>query len=434
LVSFIYNIVILPLLSFAIFISKPFNKKLRQREKSWKPVLIDFNHKEKNRDTKRILFHASSMGEFEQAKPIIEKIKRLHKEYSIIVSFFSPSGFENQKKYKYADAILYMPFDRKAKVKYFINSINPDIVVFIRYEIWRNHLLYLKKKKIPVLLICATKPGRKLLYESRLFKSYTISTYNLFRKIYTVSKEHSEFFKELGIDSEINTLSDTRFDRIIENVESSPKNKILPDVLFSKDDFILVCGSTWEKDEELIIKVANRIEKEKMYRLRLIVVPHEPTSKHVKYIKEILPNSFLLSHVEDFLKRETDTKVIKAFLGKNHIVVDSIGKLLSLYVNADAAYVGGGFGVGVHSVTEPAGYGIPLVCGPRMDNSPDAVVLKSFGSLEVIKNEFELYTWLNKIKTKPDLRKKAGQINSEYIFKSKGSSNIIANDILELIK
>ncbi|MFH1051776.1 MAG: glycosyltransferase N-terminal domain-containing protein [bacterium] len=433
LISIIYNVIAIPLLSLVITFLKPFNRKLREREGNWEDILVNFKAKDNSGKRFRLWFHSASMGEFEQAKPIIEKLKKNNPEIYIIVSFYSPSGFNNQKNYKFADAVLYMPFDSRANSKYFIRTIKPDAAVFIRYEIWRNHLDILHKKKIPALLVCATKPTKKYLYECFLIRPFTKSNYSYFKKIFTVSLEHTDFFNELKIPAEIKTLSDTRFDRIIENVEINKEKKLLPSTLFPNRDFLLVTGSTWEPDEDLIIEVTKQIEKENIANLRLIIVPHEPTENHIKKLKNKLPNSFLLSQIEEFLRTEKDNSVIAGFLGKNHIIVDSIGKLLSLYSIANAAYIGGAFGAGVHSVTEPAGYGLPLSCGPKMTNSPDAIKLESYGSLNVISNSDTLFSWLKKIITNDIFRLQAGMLNRDYIFKFKGSSDVVVKDIEGII-
>jgi 3-deoxy-D-manno-octulosonic-acid transferase len=414
-------------------ISKLFNKKIRDREKNWEKVLLNEKSKLLSLKGFRIWFHSASMGEFEQAKPIIEKIKKMHPDIVIIISFFSPSGYNNQKNYEFADSVLYLPFDTLANAKYFIKNIKPDMAVFIRYEIWRNFLRILKKKHIPAFLICATKPNQKFLYKLPFLRQFTKSNYSIFKKIFTVSEEHTQFFQDLKILSEIQTLSDTRFDRIIENVEKAKNKSIYPKELFKEHEFILVAGSTWEKDEDILIDSLIDIEKQNA-NIKFIIVPHEPTEKHIKKLKSQLPHSYLLSQIEDFLKKENQLTNISNFLGKNHIIVDSIGKLLTLYSLADAAYIGGGFGSGVHSITEPAGYGIPLACGPKYFNSPDAIKLYSYGSLKVMKNKNDFSEWLMKNIKDETYRVQAGMLNRDYLYKLKGSTDKIIMDLEKEIK
>jgi 3-deoxy-D-manno-octulosonic-acid transferase len=431
--SAVYNIIVIPALWLALQVMRLFNKKASEREKAWKPLLSSLDKLKNKSNSKRIWFHASSMGEFEQAKPVIEKIKAMNPDFLIIVSFYSPSGYNNQKNYKFADAVLYMPFDSPFRAKQFISRMEPDIAVFVRYEIWRNHLRVLKKKKIPAFLICATEPANKALKTFPIIKSLARSNYSLYDKIYTVSEAETHFFRQLKIKTKIITLTDTRFDRIVEKVESAKKNKILHDELFNSNQFVFVAGSTWEPDEEIIINTIKDFEKENIENIKFILVPHEPAVAHIDELKQKLPNTFLLSEILKFLNEKPSDDEIKSFLGWNHIIVDSIGQLLSLYSNADAAYIGGGFGVGVHSVTEPAGYGIPLSCGPVYKNSPDAVRLHAHGALSIIHNDDDMKNWLNKIMFSSDFANEKGNIAKDYIYKNTGSSLIVANEIMATI-
>ena len=352
------------------------------------------------------------MGEFEQAKPLIEEIKKISPGTEIIVSFFSPSGYENQKDYEFADHILYLPFDTYFRAKKFLDKVDPDIIVFVRYEFWRNHLSIAKSRNIKSYLVCAAKPNSGAFYFPVL-NGFFKNTINHFSKIFTVGKTHSDFFHKVGFKNEITTASDTRFDRIIEKVESDSS------LFINKDQFnkkVLILGSSWEPDEELVSKGMQDLKQ----NYSLIIVPHEPTEKHITLSKSYFPNSLLLSDIED-------GKV--SFNGEN-IIVDSIGKLLSLYKLADLAYVGGAFGVGVHSVTEAAGYGLPIICGPHMINSPDAIHLKSIGALKTVKNAVDLNKFLNN--SSEESISEMGKKSKEYIYSNSGWSKKIAKELTSL--
>ncbi len=432
--SLIYNFFIIPSLWVALQVMRLFNKKAAEREKAWKPLLSSIEKPEARDDLKSIWFHASSMGEFEQAKPVIERLRALKPEVRIIVSFYSPSGYNNQKNYKYADAVLYMPFDSMLRARQFISKLKPDIAVFVRYEIWRNHLRFLVKKKIPVFLICATQPLSKALKKIPVLKSLTRANYNLYDKIFTVSETETHFFKKLKVKSKIKTLTDTRFDRIAEKVETVKKSKILPDELFAANQFVIVAGSTWEPDEDIIINTILENEKNNNENIKFIIVPHEPTEAHIKKLKQELPNTFLLSDIQKFLETGPSKDEIKGFLGWNHIIVDSIGNLLNLYASAQAAYIGGAFGAGVHSVTEPAGYGLPLACGPYYKNSPDAVTLHRHKALADIQDSSDFKKWINEITVSKDTISMKGKTAHDYIFKNKGSSTIITEEIIQTLE
>ncbi|MBI5323900.1 MAG: hypothetical protein HZB41_01230 [Ignavibacteriae bacterium] len=407
------------------------NHKVRDREKNWKGLLSQLDKIIHSKDSRIIWFHASSMGEFEQAKPVIEFLKINEPKIKVIVTFYSPSGYNNQKKYNFADSILYMPFDSMQRAKKLIELIKPDFAVFVRYEIWRNHLWILKQKNISSYLICATAPQNTFLMKYPVTKSLLKSNYNLFDTIYTVSENETKQFRKLKVRTKIITASDTRFDRIINKVNESKLNPILPKELFKDNKLILVAGSTWEPDEEIIINSIVKFEKENHGDIRLILVPHEPTEKHIEKVKKLLPNSFLLSEIQNFLSFEREENEINNFLGWNHIIVDSIGYLLRLYSLADAAYIGGGLGVGVHSVTEPAGYGIPIAAGPKYQNSPDAVSLRNNGALTIIQQSEDFYNWIIRIRDSAETRAELGTMAFQYINNRIGSTELIAETILK---
>ncbi len=414
----IYNTFFIPFAKLFVLAAKPFNKKIKERENNYELSLDSLSSI--NRTFPTILFHSSSMGEFEQAKPIIERLKK-EADVNIICSFYSPSGFNNQKNYNYADAIVYLPFDSRINARRFLQRINPDLVVFVRYDIWHNHLLEISRRRGQLWLIDATEPQSKLI-KSSLFWSFTKFNYNLFDKIYTLTEKDFKFFNSLNLKSEIIKSTDTRFDRIIEKVETAKSNQIIPKSIFPDNSFILVAGSTWHQDENIIINALEKIECDKK-SLQVIFVPHEPTPEHIEKLRLKVKNHILFSELEQKLKYDTE------FTHSSHIIIDKIGILLNLYSLADAAYIGGGFGAGVHSVTEPAGYSIPVACGTKMTNSPDAINLKSKGALEVVHNEKEFFNWLRSILLYEEQRNQYGLLAGTYVYKSKGSSLVIAGEI-----
>jgi 3-deoxy-D-manno-octulosonic-acid transferase len=238
---------------------------------------------------------------------------------------------------------------------------------------------------------------------------------------------HTNFFKALLPEKNIQTLTDTRFDRIINQIELSRKEPVLNKDIFQNNQLILIAGSTWEPDEILIWLAYNDISPDLRSNLRLIFVPHEPTYEHLKKFNDLCGNVILLSKLLE------NIELIDNNTPDTPIIVDSIGKLLRLYGIADFAYVGGGFGVGIHSVTEPAGYGIPIATGPKINNSPDAINLMKLGSLYKIHNSREFQNWLNLMIKNEEMRLKAGNISREYIFRNSGSTPIVVKKILDLM-
>ena len=431
-IKLVYNIFFIPIAFIVLKTLSLFDQKIRERESNQKVKLRQLSKLSEN--NKRIWFHASSMGEFEQAKPVIESIKKANPNIIIIVSFFSPSGYRTQGNYPYADYMFYLPFDSFFSARKFITSLSPDIAVFIRYELWINYLSILKKRNIPSFLICATIPGKKPQIIKGLKKIYYSHAYSLFDYIYTISDHHTRFFNSIGLKQKTITFHDTRFDRILDKVEQSKSQKILPDELFDKDDFVIVVGSSWEPDETILFNTAIDIFKENKIKLRMIVCPHEPNESTLSRIKQELPNSFLLSQVLDYLNSEQNENDIPKFLGKNHIIVDSIGKLLRLYANANCAYIGGAFGAGIHSVTEAAGYGLPLACGTGYYNSPDAINLVGQNVLKPVSNADELKNWILKMHSDTEYYKEISSKAKDYVLSGLGSAEKLADYILQKIQ
>lgn len=418
MIKLFYKYIASNLLNLIVAILKKSDKKLKSREKSWKDLLSKV--KEKDSGIKRICFHAASMGEFEQAKPIIELIKRDRKDIEIIVSFFSPSGYENQKNYPYADYILYLPIDTVKKVNHFLNKVEADFFVFIRYEIWLNMLLELEKRNIPKYLICASIPGKKAKEPKLIEKMYYKAAVKHFDRVYTIGEKHTQFFSQLN--SNVLTSADTRFDRIMQKVEENKNKKIIPDELL-KGKKVLILGSSWKEDEYIIFPVI----KDKMYEdnLLTIVTPHEPNEATLKRITSQLQRDWI--YLSDIIENNYKSSSYK------YIIVDSIGKLLALYAQADYAYIGGAFGAGIHSVTEAAGYGMPLSCGTGYYNSPDAINLVEINVLRAVSNREEFGEWLNYYHNSLENQKETGDKAQEYIKKSLGESQKIFEEIISYL-
>lgn len=418
----LYNAVLLPLASAAFFIGSWFSKKLDLRVRGVHASWLQLAQLQPAVG-KRVWFHASSMGEFEQAKPIIEALKKQHPHIHIVVSFFSPSGYEHQKNYSFADMVLYMPLDTIANARRFVSLLQPDAAVFVRYDIWRNHLAALHRNGIPTVLVCATLNPKSLLL-SATFLAFTRSTYNLFSAIYTAGKSETQRFTEFAIAAapRLQTSVDTRFDRIAAQVQHAREHPVLPRNLFAPTDIVCMAGSTWEPDETMLLQAYNSLHENIRAVLRLVIVPHEPTVNTVQRLMAALPNAKTLSSIEQEIQNNQQP-VFK------HIIVDSIGKLLRLYTHAHGAYIGGGFGDGVHSVTEPAGYGLPLACGPDISRARDAIALHERGALTVLNTVQETSAWLTELCTSATMREQQGTIAHNYVYSSVGHSTAIANDI-----
>ncbi len=429
-----------PVLHIAFFIARLVSKKARLRhtgvQKTWH-ILAELPRPLAN--AKRFWFHAASMGEFEQVKPIIELIKSHAPDSQIIVSFFSPSGYEHQKNYPLADAVVYLPLDSKCAARCFIDAVQPSCAVFARYDLWYNILMALKDRSIPSVLVCATLNENNPLLRFGAGREYLRRVYNSLATIYTAGASETAKFGHLDITASVATSADTRFDRIAEQVTLAQAEGTqafgLSEDFFREDDVVLVLGSSWKPDEDCILEAMKHLEHPLQERLRLIIAPHEPTEETVIRLREILPQSEYLSVLEERLGSAVAVQQSPPQqTNPQHIIVDSIGKLLRLYALADAAYIGGGFGAGVHSVTEPAGYGIPLASGANIGRARDAIALHDKGALTVFRSVEDAYEWLSMILQSPNICKQQGSIAHEYIHSGLGWSEYIAKTVILVTK
>lgn len=398
LFSVLYNYIIIPFLFLISKVYEILNKEYRARQKLSKDQLENLIIRT---EKKVVWIHASSMGEFEQAKFIIEKLK--NDDIYVIVSFFSPSAYDNQKHYDLADQIIYIPFDSKKNAREIVQKIDPEIFILIRYDFWFNILNQLKISGSKSILINATKPSYSFL--NIFYKSVS----KLFDSIYTANRNAFLYYKSMT-RSKVIEASDTRYDRILNAVESAQKLDAFKS--FSSKKLILVCGSTWEEDERLLSKINDD-------DLFLIIVPHKPNKDHIKYSQSIFNNAVLLSEINEADDSRT-------------IIVDSIGGLLALYGLADIAYVGGGSGAGLHSVSEPAGYGLPIIVSGGVESSIDARSLAESKSLFEINNSEELREVINKLK-EDNFRTTAGESSKEYIKNNAGTSDIVLSEIAKYL-
>ena len=414
----IYNTLFIPLLYLTLKFISLFKQKIRKGIRGRKRIFEELilNKISLNHSKKIIWFHSSSLGEFEQAKPIIEKLKK-ETDTIIVVSFFSPSGYENSKKYPYADIITYLPFDSQWRAKRFVEVISPSLAVFMRYDIWPNHIWTLKKNNIPCLLVDATmkKNSPRKLPIIRSFHKYLFED---FTKILTVSDEDVRGFMSFKCKNvEIKKVGDTRFDRVFNRSFASKQSRIInPEVL--KGNKVLVAGSTWAQDEEVLIPSFLKLLKFDENAL-MIIAPHEPTLLNLEKLEHevssVVP-SIRLSHINNY----ADQRII---------IVDSIGILSILYNYADVAFVGGSFKLNVHNVLEAAVYGIPVLFGPKIENSQEAKKLTETGGGILVKDKREVYRSLRKLFSNEEFRRECGKKSFKYVEEHRGATDRIIKEI-----
>jgi 3-deoxy-D-manno-octulosonic-acid transferase len=401
------------------YIAGAFNEKIKEamdsRKRLFEELILKITALDKTK--KLIWFHASSMGEFEQAKPIIQSLKE-EGHYNIIATFFSPSGYKNNKNYMYADIISYLPFDFPAYARRFVKIVHPDIAVMMRYDIWPNIIWNLNEEKIPCYIVDATmrSDSSRLLPLSRGFHKLL---FNTFSGILTVSQADAEAFAKFGIDTrKVKVVGDTRFDRVYLKSIGAKEKKLFKENFFEGKK-VIVAGSSWEADEEVIVPAFIKATKYDTDSV-LILVPHEPTIQN-------------LERIEGMFKGRINTIRLSSLNGcynnERVIVVDSIGILLTLYYYADLAYVGGSFKQGIHNVLEPAVYGIPVFFGPKIENSQEAITLVKIGAAGIIKNQKEAYRTIRTIFSDNNLRESMGAKSYDYVHKNTGATSKIIAEI-----
>ena len=403
----LYNFVI-QLYYFLIKISSLAGNKKAQRWIEGRKNLISELKQKINSPEKHIWMHCASLGEFEQGRPVIEKLKEKYPGKKIIVTFFSPSGYEIRKNYDKADLVTYLPLDTKSNAIKFIELINPEIVIFVKYEYWYHYLDELSKKNIPVILISA------ILNENHwLFKWYGKMHLKILKTI-------SHFFvqdvntKQLLNDSKIENVTvagDTRFDRVWDVVLDSKKIPLVEKFINNKR--CIVAGSTWINDVDIISNYLNNNTE-----IKLVIAPHEINQASLNYIE----NNF--DDTTRFSKSNEET-----VSGFNVLIIDNIGMLSSLYGYADVTYVGGGFGKGIHNILEPAAHAKPVIFGPNHKKFREAGILINSGAGFEINNADELKSTLDKLFSDENYLKKCSVKGGDFVRSNRGATERIINNL-----
>lgn len=360
---------------------------------------------------KVIWIHCASLGEFEQGRPLLEKIKIQYPSYKIILTFFSPSGLEIRKNYTKADGIFYLPIDSKKNAANFIKILKPSLVIWVKYEYWFYYLNELKNKNIPVILVSAifreTQPFFK--WYGSLWKEILCC----FNKIFVQNENSVTLLKKIGFSKNVLLTGDTRFDSVIEIAE----NKIsLPNELisFCTNNKVLVAGSTWLEDEEILVHFA-RSHKD----VKFIIAPHKVEEERIKEIEKLFDGAVRYS---DFIAGKAASQVI---------IVDNIGMLSNLYKFATVAYIGGGFNdSGIHNILEAAVYGKPIVFGEEYEKFNEAVDLVKLGAAFSFENVLELETLLIILFNDKAANVAASIISKNYVLEKQGATQ----NILEYLR
>lgn len=365
---------------------------------------------------KVIWIHAASLGEFEQGRPLIEKIKRVRPEYKIVLTFFSPSGYEVRKNFAEADCVIYLPFDTPRNVRRFLNSVHPEMAIFVKYEFWRNYLNELHQRDIPTYLISGIfRPDQFFFKKGGSWYAHWLKW---FRKIYVQDFGSKSLLESIGVTS-VEVAGDTRFDRVADirtNRRATPVLSVFAGEPGNRDEFVMVVGSSWEEDEKVY---APWLQKRK--DVKAVIAPHEFDQQRLENLKKMIPGEVVL-----YSEAVKDPTLLS---GKRILVIDCFGLLSSIYYYGDIAYVGGGFGAGLHNINEAAVYGIPVVYGPNNLKFIEARDMKTLGGGIEVRDADSFSYNADKLLFDPEERRKRGRWAEEYIGEKIGATERIFKDI-----
>lgn len=397
----LYN-VITHIASFLIKIVALFNTKIKLgvegRKQTFKILGNAINEVDKT-----IWLHCASLGEYEQGLPVFEEIKKLYQTHKIVLSFFSPSGYEIRKNSPIADAVVYLPLDTKQNAKRFIKHVNPELTVFVKYEFWPNYLNELKRNSKKAILISALFRENHPFFKpkGKWMRKYLIA----FEHFFVQNELSKQLLNTIGFNN-VTISGDTRYDRVSNQLKIDNSLPFIED--FIDDKLCFVAGSTWSDGEAYICNYINSNSSD----LKFIIAPHDIKSNRIKELqKRLKVPSILLSEIKN--------KNLKDY---NVFIINTIGILSKTYSYADIAYVGGAIGTtGLHNILEPAVFGVPIIIGNNHNKFPEAILMIENGGVFSVNNEEEFISTLNKLKNDTDFREKTSLSNSSFIVKNKGA-------------
>ncbi len=366
-------------------------------------------------------FHCASLGEFEQGRPLMERFRAEHPEYKIVLTFFSPSGYEVRKKYAGADVVSYLPLDTPGNAKRFVELVKPSVVFFVKYEFWLNLLGQLRKKNVPHFLVSAIFREDQIFFKGhgKIFrealKGYTF--------IFTQEKKSLELLNGIGV-SQAEMAGDTRFDRVAE-IAAAAKDIPVAKAFAGENKKVIVAGSTWPADEELLFPA---LKEHLTNGWKLLIAPHELGESHLSAIENNLRAMGVAAFVRFSKADETSVH------SSNVLLIDNIGMLSSLYRYGRVAYIGGGFGKSIHNVLEAAVYGMPVIFGPRFEKFNEAKGLIAAGGGIGVMTGDELKQRVDELLRDEMKLKAAGEKAGEFVLGNTGATQKILAHVAQVLK
>src|SRR5690606_5486760 len=404
------------IVSGLLFVVALFSDKIRRFVQGRKGT-FDYLQTQLNKENPLIWFHTASLGEFEQGLPLIEQCKREYPNYKILVTFFSPSGYEVKKNTKAADLVCYLPLDTKGNMQRFIELADTKLAIFVKYEFWPNTLKLLQKRHIPTLLVSGIFRPDQIFFKSYgSFMTHSLKSFTHF----SVQNEQSKSLLNSINFQNVTVSGDTRYDRVMEILDRDNSLDFMEE--FIENSFCLVAGSTWIEDQEILVDYINNTARE---NLKVVIAPHKIEGDQIKKLKNSIKKNVVLYS-------EMDQEIIGQ---AKVLIVDTVGLLTRIYSYADIAYVGGGMGsTGLHNTLEPAVFGIPVLIGKHYKGFIEAEKLVELGGIESISTKGEFFNKLNYLLDNKEIIKDKGRINKKYIEKKTGAKIQIGNYIRKLLK
>jgi len=410
--NLIYNIIIY-IYIFLIHVTAIFNEKAKKfikGRKNWDDMLAT----KLKPHVSYMWFHCSSLGEFEQGRPLFEKIKNKYPQYNIIITFYSPSGYEIRKNYTCADIIMYLPVDTRRNARKFVKMVNPEKVFFIKYDFWHFFLSEIKKRNIPAYLISGIFREKQIFFRKSPWGKWYRKILNNFEHFFVQDMKSAKILAKIGINN-VTVSGDTRFDRVAEIARNSKDFPLIDK--FKGNSPLIVAGSTWKPDEEILAEFIQKHDN-----IKIIIAPHEILFANINRLQQMIKKPSLKYS-------EANNKNIT---GYSVLIIDSVGLLSSLYKYGDIAYIGGGFGVGIHNILEPATFGLPVIFGPKYKKFKEAIDLIKKGGAFPVHNYEKLNTSLENLLKDPEKRAKASKTCTNFVEKNRGATDMIIKKIFKI--
>jgi len=407
--QFLYNFLIY-ISSFIIWLSQFFSRKMKLFLDGRKDVFKTLASSIKAED-KTIWFHCASLGEFEQGVPLMEVLKEKHPSHKLVITFFSPSGYEIKKNTPLADVVVYLPLDTPKNARNFIQLVHPSLAIFIKYEFWPNYLFQLKKNNIKTFLVSGLFRENQLFFKS--YGGFMRKSLKSFNHFFVQDEASEKLLQQINFNN-ITVSGDTRFDRVFNQLKQDNNLDFISQ--FKQESLCIVCGSTWPEDEQVLLDYINSSSS----TVKFIIAPHKIEENKIEAFRKNIKKKVVLFSEKENLNLS----------GYSILIIDTIGLLTKIYSYADIAYVGGAMGsTGLHNILEPITFGIPIVIGKNFKKFPEAKTLLDLKGLFSVNDTAECSEILTKLADDEDFRHKAGMIAKQYAKRNIGATQKVVDYI-----